>query len=188
MPERQTFFVLARGIAVRTAPRCILAIFALGWMMLLGACSGDSGSGPVEVKWDRVACERCRMVLSDRRHSAQVRVSKPNGRSEVFFFDDIGCALIWLEGQPPEARKSPPTEIWVNDWRDGHWIDARTASYVPGQVTPMGYGLGAQAEPTKGGTGFARAKEHVFEVERRFNLHGAHPDVPSLGGSAQQGQ
>ncbi len=41
---------------------------------------------------------------------------------------------------------NPDTEIWVADWRDGDWIDARSAHYLAGQQTPMGYGLGAQQE------------------------------------------
>lgn len=186
MFECRSDSVVARRIACRIATlRCTLAIFVLGWTMLLGACSGDSGSGPVAVKWDRVTCERCRMVLSDRRHAAQMRIPKSDGKSEVLFFDDIGCALIWLDGQPPEVRESPSTEIWVTDWRTGDWIDARAATYVPGQVTPMGYGLGAQPEPAESGMDFAQIKKHVIEVERRFNSHDAHPDAASSVGSRQ---
>lgn len=127
----------------------------------------------MEVKWDRVTCERCRMVLSDRQHSAQVRLRETDGRSRVYSFDDIGCAVIWLD-ERPEARDAPDTEIWVTDWRTGDWIDARTATYVPGQVTPMEYGLGAQPGPVDGGLSYAQARARIFEVERRFNVHGAH--------------
>ncbi len=148
----------------------------LAWavLFLLAACGGDPGSGPVDVKWDRAACDRCRMVLSDRNHSAQVRVREADGRSRVHLFDDIGCAVIWLEDNP--LRDDPATEIWVSDWRDGGWIDARTASYVTGQETPMQYGLGAQPEPAEAALDFEGAKAHIFEVERRHNVHGGHPD------------
>jgi hypothetical protein len=112
------------------------------------------------------------MVLSDRRHGAQVRFDKPNGKSQVHFFDDIGCALVWLEDKP--FREAPSTEIWVGDWHSGDWIDARTATYLAGQMTPMEYGLGAQPKPAQGGLDFERARAHVFEVERRFNVHGGH--------------
>jgi len=176
MPERQRDPVVARRIALRTATlRCILAIFAPGWTMLLGACGGDPGSGPVEVKWDRVTCERCRMVLSDRRHSAQVRIPKSDGKSKVLFFDDIGCAVIWLEDKP--WRDDRQTEVWVNDWRSGEWIDVRSAYYLPGQETPMQYGLGAQTEPANGALNYAVAKAHIFDVERRVNVHGGSLDT-----------
>ncbi len=139
--------------------------------LLLGAC-GDPGAGPVDLRWDRVACERCRMVLSDRHHAAQVRVPEGGGRSRVHAFDDLGCALIWLDDKP--ARDDPTTEIWVNDWRTGDWIDARQASYVPGQVTPMEFGLGAQPDPAPGTLTFEQARTRVLEMERQHKTHGAH--------------
>lgn len=136
----------------------------------LAGCGGDPGTGPVEVKWDRDACERCRMVLSDRRHSAQVRFTDPGGRSRVMKFDDIGCAVVWLEDKPWKGADT--TELWVTDHRDGRWIDARSAFYVQGQLTPMEYGLGAQDAAVDGALTFEQAVAHVWEIEKRFNLHG----------------
>ena len=136
------------------------------WLILLlttliAAC-GQPDVGPIEPHWDRDTCERCRMVLSDRKHSAEIR----HGR-KVYEFDDIGCAVIWLDQQP--WKDDPKTEIWVNDWRTGDWIDARRAWYVPGQITPMEYGLGAQKDPAPGALDFARARRHIYAVEKRFN-------------------
>ena len=139
-------------------------------LLLIAACSGDPGTGPKEVKWDRDACERCRMVLSDRNYSAQVRVFPEGKRPKVFFFDDIGCATLWLEGEP--WNDDPRTEIWVTDHRSGEWIDARTATYVQEKITPMEYGLGAQSEPAPGGLEFEQAKRHVVHVEERFTEQG----------------
>ena len=145
---------------------CILAL-------LIAAC-GDPGTGPVDVKWDRVTCERCRMVLSDRHHAAQIRVREPDGRSRVHPFDDLGCALIWLEDQV--SAGDPNTEIWVNDWRTGDWIDARTAFYILGQVTPMEYGLGAQPDPAPGTLTFEQARARILEREHAHDLPGGQPD------------
>ena len=141
-------------------------------LLLLSACSGDPGTGPVEVKWDRVICERCRMVLSDRHNSAEVRIHPEGKRSKVYFFDDIGCAVLWLEGAGKVWADDPKTEIWVNDQRNGNWIDALSATYVEGVITPMEYGLGAQADPVPGGMDYAAAIERIHEVEERFNAHG----------------
>lgn len=149
-------------------PRLLVLLPAL----LLVACGGDPGTGPVEVKWDRITCERCRMVLSDRKHAAQVRLRESDGRSSVHPFDDIGCALIWLQGDP--SRDTPSTEIWVNDWRNGDWIDARTAFYVPNQVTPMEYGLGAQRDRADGALSFEEARARVLEVEQGGGRHSGH--------------
>lgn len=165
-----------------------LLTLALLLPILLAGCSGDPGAGPKAVKWDREACERCRMVLSDRKHSAQVRVHANTAETKVYFFDDIGCALTWLEDKP--YRDAANTEIWVTDWRDGSWIDARKATYLPGQLTPMQYALGAQPEAAPEGLDYAQAKAHIFNVEARFNQHSAHLREqaeqrarPSAGGS-----
>ena len=152
---------------------CAVALVLIG---LVTGCGGDPGTGPVDVKWDRAACDRCRMVLSDRHHSAQIRIKEPDGRSRVYLFDDLGCAVVWLEDKP--QRDDPATEIWVNDWRNGDWIDARTAHYLLGHETPMQYGLGAQTEPAEGALDFAAAKARIFEVEERYNVHGGHLDAP----------
>ena len=148
---------------------------ALGGMLaaflaLLSACSGDPGTGPTDVKWDRDACERCRMVLSDRHYAAQVRFFPPRKRSKVFDFDDIGCAMLWLEDQP--WKDDPKTEIWVKDYRSGDWLDARTATYLKNRITPMEYGLGAQQPSATEGMDYGQAKAYVREVEKRFNVHG----------------
>lgn len=148
-------------------------------LLFLAACSGDPGTGPQEVRWDRYTCERCRMVLSDRKHSAQVRFREPTGKSRVRFFDDIGCAILWLEDKP--FRDAHDTEIWVTDWRSGEWIDARSAHYLKGQVTPMEYGLGAQSDPDPDSFDYRVAREQVFDVERRFNVHGTHLEPPQAG-------
>jgi len=130
---------------------------------LLAGCGGDPGSGPVEVKWDRDGCERCRMVLSERRYSAQVR--EPERR--IHLFDDLGCALIWLDEQP--WKEDPRVELWVADSDDGHWIDARRAFYTPGHNTPMDYGLGASEQAGPDALDFEQARERIFEVERKYH-------------------
>ncbi len=140
-------------------------------LLLLAGCSGDPGTGVKEVKWDRDACERCRMVLSDRVHSAQIRFTPVAGkRSQVLKFDDIGCAALWLQDKP--FKDQPTTEIWVTDRLGGGWIDARTAHYVTGEQTPMEYGLGAQAKATAGSLDYDQAVKHITETETHFNAHG----------------
>jgi hypothetical protein len=54
----------------------------------------------------------------------------------------------------------------VTDFRDGQWLDARTAYYVPGQRTPMDFGLGAVAQPEPGALAFSEAVARVHQVER----------------------
>jgi len=152
--------------------RVLYLIICVLFVPLLGACTGEPETGPKQVKWDRDACERCRMVLSDRKHSAQVRWVPQGKRSRVLYFDDIGCATLWLEDKP--WKDDLTTEIWVTDHRDGNWIDARKATYVNGQITPMEYGLSAQSDQVADGLNFEQVKEHVKQVEQRFDIHGVH--------------
>jgi nitrous oxide reductase accessory protein NosL len=154
--------VIARWLA--TAVVLALAGFA--------GCSGDSGTGPGAVTWDRDICERCRMVLSDRRFAAQVRVpaEQEGKRSKLYRFDDVGCAVLWLDEQPFKDR--PGVEMWVTDHQSGEWIDARTAHYARVKNTPMEYGLGAQRAPADGALDFEAAVLHIFEVEKRFSEDG----------------
>lgn len=138
-------------------------------MLLVAGCTRPADTGPVEVRWDKETCERCAMAVSDRHYSAQVRGGPAEKPTRVYKFDDIGCAVIWLDKQA--WKTDPRTEIWVTDHRNGKWIDARQASFVTGKVTPMGYGLGAQPEPIEGGLDFAAAREHIYQVEASEHKH-----------------
>ncbi len=58
------------------------------------ACKKTIDTNPKEVVFDRDGCKRCVMAVSDRLHSAQI----VNGKTgEHFVFDDIGCAILYLE-------------------------------------------------------------------------------------------
>jgi len=150
---------------------------------LLSGCSGEDATGPGEVRWDRETCTRCGMTIGDRHSAAQVRGGPAGQHTRLYLFDDIGCAVIWLEGQ--SWADDPRTEIWVTDHRDGRWIDARQASYITGIRTSMSYGLGAQREPATDGMDFSRAREVIHEIERREHIHGGGHHKPDAGGGVQ---
>jgi copper chaperone NosL len=147
--------------------RLALTGLALAW---LTACSRDPGTGPLPITWDREPCERCRMVISDRLHAAEVRGGP---KHQLYKFDDLGCALIWLQEQP--WKDEPSTEIWVTDRQDGHWLDARKARYVVGDVTPMAYGLGAQTATAAGTLDLAAAWTQVQAAEQQHDASHHHP-------------
>ncbi|MBF0256748.1 MAG: nitrous oxide reductase accessory protein NosL [Gammaproteobacteria bacterium] len=147
----------------------------LSWLLLALLLSGCFGEveGPQEPKWDRDACERCRMVLSDRPFAAQIHYL-PEGkkRTQIAWFDDIGCATLWLEDKP--WKDAAETKIWVADHRTREWIDARTAWYVPVDVSPMAYMLGAQLSKTADALDFAGAIRQVEQIEARNQDHSRH--------------
>jgi len=147
--------------------------------MLLPACSQEPETGPGEVRWDRDTCARCRMAVSDHHYSAQVRGGPTGERTNLHMFDDLGCAVIWLEQQT--WRDDPRTEVWVTDHQDGSWVDARTASYVTGKTTPMDYGLGAQAAGGAGTIDFTQAVGHIHAKDTRAEWHETGQHQPEGG-------
>ena len=138
-------------------------------VFFIAACTGEPETGPVKVRWDREICPRCAMVVSDHNYTAQVRGGPVDKKKKVYTFDDIGCAVIWLDNQP--WKEDQGTEIWVTDHRNGEWIDARTARYVTGKITPMAYGLGAQNEPAENSLSFTEAIKHIYAVEAAEHQH-----------------
>jgi len=150
--------------------------------VLVGCADGDI-SGPGEVRWDRETCARCGMAIGDRYSAAQVRGGPAGERTRLYRFDDIGCAVIWLDGQ--SWAEDPRTEIWVMDHRDSVWIDARLANFVKGIRSPMGYGLGAQQESAVDGMDFAGAVAHIRAIEQREHIHGGGHHHPGAGEAGQ---
>lgn len=106
---------------------------------ILSACTEKEH----QVHWDRDMCERCKMVVSDRKNT--VRMQDLSSK-KYFVYDDIGCYVWWLE-KNPKADKNAKTLI--NDSQTGEWIDIKTALYTSGNISPMGYGFWAYKKGTE---------------------------------------
>jgi hypothetical protein len=102
------------------------------------------------------------MVLSDRHFAAQVRGGPKN---KAYLFDDLGCAVHWLKKQP--WGEDETTQIWVTDYRNGDWLNARTAYYVGGQITPMDFDFGAVPESVEGSVDFDTAKTQMLKKKKK---------------------
>jgi len=113
--------------------------FILIPLMFLFIACGDKSQDNTAAKmhWDRDMCDRCVMVISDRKNSVQLRGKT---KKQVHKFDDMGCLIIWLEENNIPVDN---TDIWVTDVQSGDWIDAKTAFYTTGNTTPMAYGFSA---------------------------------------------
>ena len=110
----------------------------MGVVLLISGCKGSVNFEPVEVKYDRDMCKRCVMAVSDRLHSAQV-VDPKTG--EHFFFDDMGCALLWLEEQNFEWKND--AYVYFTDGNNGKWLDGKKAVLAREFITPMSFGIAA---------------------------------------------
>ena len=111
--------------------------------------------------WDRDMCARCVMVISDRKNSVQLRDAK----NKVHKFDDIGCMALWLKEEKIELKDS--AKIWITDLQTGEWIDARTAFYTAGNITPMSFGYSAykSKESIKDGTAILTYDEVMRSIK-----------------------
>lgn len=131
----------------------------------LSACGekGDWPEGMAEIKWDRDTCARCSMVISDRRFAAQMRGGE---KHVVFKFDDIGCLAFWLRDKAAAHpwMADPATRMWVADssGQGVRWLDPRTAHYVGGKASPMGYNFAAVHAAVPGSLTFDSMREHVL--------------------------
>lgn len=118
--------------------------------LLLGGCrdDGDWPEGMTPIKWDRDACARCKMVISDPRFAVQIRGGPTNA---TYKFDDIGCAATWRAEKTSTLPWIPDasTRFWVADYgsKGKTWLPALTAHYQPGRTSPMGYNYAAFATP-----------------------------------------
>jgi copper chaperone NosL len=148
---------------------------------LLAAC-GDEGTWPegmVPFKWDRDVCARCGMAISDKRFPAQIRGGPKN---VAFKFDDIGCAATWYD----EKSKMHPwmhegaTRFWVADFtgKGDKWLDARSAHYLSGKTSPMGYNYGAFAQPQTGTLAFDAMSQITASMWPANCLPGSTVDRP----------
>ena len=128
---------------MRTGRIRIISVTIGLFLLIIAACKGGNEEQlPVDFVWDRVACEECKMALSDRHYSVQV--IHPNGQAH--FFDDIGCAILWLQRQPWQDK----ARTWVNDVKTAEWIEASKANWTDGDPqTPMGYGFAATLTPVE---------------------------------------
>lgn len=101
-------------------------------------CQDSPKNGPAKIHWDRDMCDRCVMVLSDRKNSAQLQHPTTN---KVYKFDDIGCMVLWFDEENIDFKDT--AKIWVTDSKSGEWIDARSAFYTSENVTSMAFGFSA---------------------------------------------
>jgi len=127
---------------------------------LQGCFEGDQ-TGPEDVHWDRDACALCNMLISDPRFTAQVRGGP---KKKLYKFDDIGCAINWLNDKPWAGDEA--TEIWVAELDSTRekviWLKARDAHYLSGELTPMNYGFGAVSDPGLGRMDFVQLTNKIL--------------------------
>lgn len=90
----------------------------------------------LEFKDNTLQCPQCHMYLVGTKHTAQI-ITKDH---KTHFFDDPGCAILWLKAQKIEPQD---VTFWVYSNDTKRYIDAQKAHYTFLETTPMMYGFGA---------------------------------------------
>ena len=113
---------------------------------------------PLGFKDNTVTCSQCGMFLVGKKHTAQIITND----LKTHFFDDIGCAILWLK----EQKIDPETiTLWVFSNESNRYIDALKASYTFTEETPMLYGFAAYENPKEGMIDFTQMRLRMLRGE-----------------------
>lgn len=114
-------------------------VLALLLLAGLAACGDKTDTGPRTVHYGEEVCERCKMIISDKRFAAQYITEKGESKK----FDDIGCMIDDLK--EAGERGGSLLAVYIADFGTGEWLDAGKAFYLEnGEFkSPMGYNIAA---------------------------------------------
>lgn len=143
-----------------SAPNRRTVLTLLAAAPLVAACKPPT-EGPEDIRWGREFCEVCGMIISEPQFASEIRAPD----KVLHKFDDIGDAVNWLDLQP--WREDPSIEFWVMDYESGRegnqWIDARTAFYRTGVISPMDYGYAAYRLAASDTCGYEAMRDAVLK-------------------------
>ena len=119
--------------------RLIYSVILVITVGIFVACCGTQQDTPPEIKVDRSECSRCKMLISDGRFAAALKVD-----AKYLVFDDIGCMLSYAR----DKKITPENAVWVRNYTTDSWISAEQASFYIEQTpqSPMEYGYIAMKE------------------------------------------
>lgn len=101
-------------------------------------CEKQDPNAAHKIHYDRDMCAECKMVISDRNYAVQI--VNPE-RNKAYNFDDIGCAIIWMEQSTETWLDTAP--MYVADQKTAELIPSREVYWAKGFTTPMDFGFGA---------------------------------------------
>ena len=102
---------------------------------------GNVAHKAVDIKPKEYQCSECNMDVEVLEYAAQLITQK----GDTYFFDDIGCAVLWLEN-----HKIPMVKMLTQTLDTHRWIEAKKAWYSRIAPSPMGYGFAAVEKKKEG--------------------------------------
>jgi nitrous oxide reductase accessory protein NosL len=119
-------------------------LIALLTLSFLG-CDKQDTNGPHKIHYDRDMCSECKMVISDRNYAVQIVNPVKN---KAYNFDDIGCAIIWMDQNNEEWLDN--AKMFIADQKTSELIPSREVYWAKGFTTPMDFGFAAfKDKPTE---------------------------------------
>ncbi|MCA9531827.1 MAG: hypothetical protein KC543_17000 [Myxococcales bacterium] len=161
--------------------RASLALVALlGVIAAVAALAGafeSAPAGPVPIAWDHEVCAECHMHIGDPRYAAQIQTSE----GDVLNFDDPGCLIRYVAEHRPTIRR-----MYFHSSVGDAWLQPNEVGFVvvPAEQTPMGYGLAAVPNDTKGALSLEAAEARVAGAGRAGH-DGRRHDAHAPGGGAR---
>jgi hypothetical protein len=123
--------------------------------------SGNSSQKPIPFIVEKTNDTICKMLIRSYKGSCQA-ITKDG---DTYFFNDIGCMMIWLKEQ---AHKNK-IKLWVYTSDTNRWIDAKLAHYTTQDRTVVGYGFSAYEKKLKNSIDFNEMRERMNKDEHLLN-------------------
>jgi len=122
---------------------------------------GNMAMKPIDIKLNATNDTHCKMIIKSIDNSAEV--VSPDGRT--WFFDDVGCMVLWLEGK----KFKDDAKLWVHTIDSKKWIDAKKAYYGVTDHTAMHYGFGAREKESNRTIGLDEMRLRMLRGENLTN-------------------
>jgi len=124
---------------------------------------GNTEHKIIPLKPNTYQCSECSMPIEAMAYSVELITEE----GDTYFFDEIGCAVLWLKTHQPKIARFVTQTLDTH-----HWIAVKKAYYSRTAPSPMGYGFGALEHP--------RARDIPYEEMRLLMLQGKHLHDPFI--------
>jgi hypothetical protein len=144
----------------------IIIIAILGYSLMqknnpIEVVRGNLSYKPIPFTLEKTDDTICKMLIRSYKGSSQA--IKENG--DTYFFNDIGCMMIWLKEQPHRDK----IKLWVYTSDTNRWLDAKLAHYTTQDRTVIGYGFSAYEEKLDKSISFDKMRERMDRDEHLLN-------------------
>ena len=120
---------------------------------------GNTAHTAINIKPKEYQCSECNMNIEALSYAAQIISENGN----TYFFDDIGCVVLWLKNHTPEIHTI------LTQTQDTHkWVNAYEGWYIRTAASPMGYGFAAYEKSREGFISYPEMKLLMLQGK---NLH-----------------